>query len=250
MEQSVALLILRDYSLLYNHTLQCKYTLLWGWWRDLNPWPDDYKSTALPAEPHQHIMRRPQTFAIGAGQGLMGIVRKRRWQGGSNSLSSPHGMLRASTRYFPTEYYRQHITTTNVSARSLLSIRWLNLALARSICDFRVTPSGSGYFFLGTANRPTCVFWWVIPDSNQWHLACKASALPAELITHISHIMPLINDTGRTLSAHIHNKLYVRVGCGSRTWTCDLWVMGPASCHLLHPAIYVQFRLSAVPRGR
>lgn len=71
MEQSVALLILRDYSILYNHTLQCKYTLLWSWWRDLNPWPDDYKSTALPTEPHQHIIRR-LFFTIGVEQSFFG----------------------------------------------------------------------------------------------------------------------------------------------------------------------------------
>ena len=55
MEQSVALLILRDYSILYNHTLQCKYTLLWSWKSDLNRWPTDYKSAALPAELNQQI---------------------------------------------------------------------------------------------------------------------------------------------------------------------------------------------------
>ena len=48
MEQSVALLILRAYSILYNHTLQCKYTLGWSWRQESNLQPADYKSAALP----------------------------------------------------------------------------------------------------------------------------------------------------------------------------------------------------------
>ena len=54
MEQSVALLILRDYSILYNHTLQCKYTLVWSWRQESNLQPADYKSAALPIELRQH----------------------------------------------------------------------------------------------------------------------------------------------------------------------------------------------------
>ena len=27
----------------------------WSWWTDLNPWPADYKSAALPTELHQHL---------------------------------------------------------------------------------------------------------------------------------------------------------------------------------------------------
>ena len=54
MEQSVALLILRDYSILYIHTLQCKYTLVWSWRQESNLQPADYKSAALPIELRQH----------------------------------------------------------------------------------------------------------------------------------------------------------------------------------------------------
>ena len=31
------------------------YIAAWSWWTDSNPRPDDYKSTALPAELHQRI---------------------------------------------------------------------------------------------------------------------------------------------------------------------------------------------------
>ena len=27
----------------------------WSWWGDLNPWPADYESAALPTEPHQQL---------------------------------------------------------------------------------------------------------------------------------------------------------------------------------------------------
>ena len=30
----------------------------WSWWTDLNPWPADYKSAALPTELHQHSSQR------------------------------------------------------------------------------------------------------------------------------------------------------------------------------------------------
>ena len=32
-----------------------KQITCWSWWTDLNPWPADYKSAALPTELHQHI---------------------------------------------------------------------------------------------------------------------------------------------------------------------------------------------------
>ena len=54
MEQSVALLILRNYSILYIHTLQCKYTLIWSSWQESNLQPVDYKTTALPVELQKH----------------------------------------------------------------------------------------------------------------------------------------------------------------------------------------------------
>ena len=28
-------------------------SLMWSWWQDLNPWPEVYKTPALPTELHQ-----------------------------------------------------------------------------------------------------------------------------------------------------------------------------------------------------
>ena len=38
---------------------------------------------------------------------------------------------------------------------------------------------------------------------------------------------------------HKYTKKKIRTNCGDRTWTCDLRVMSPASCQLLHPAIII-----------
>ena len=44
--------------------------LQWSWWTDLNPRPADYKSAALPIEPHRHLSgwRRIRTFEGGANR--------------------------------------------------------------------------------------------------------------------------------------------------------------------------------------
>lgn len=56
MEQFVALLILRDYSILYIHTLQCKYTLFWQGWCDLNTHDTVLETVALPIELHPYMV--------------------------------------------------------------------------------------------------------------------------------------------------------------------------------------------------
>ena len=109
--------------------------------------------------------------------------------------------------------------------------------------------------------------WWRMTGSNRRPSACKADALPAELILHLmvawdgiepptqgfsvlcstdwatkpffkmavqTGIEPAISCvTGR----HVNRYTTGPFGCGDRTWTCDLRVMSPTSYQLLHPAM-------------
>ena len=46
-------------------------------------------------------------------------------------------------------------------------------------------PKGSDF------NSSNCLLWWRLGDSNSWPPACKAGALPAELIPHLSMVSPI-----------------------------------------------------------
>jgi hypothetical protein len=81
---------------------------------------------------------------------------------------------------------------------------------------------------------------------NRTHSSNK-NALPLSHAQYFAH-SPRKNTKKDLLPLQGTSLLITLFGCGDRTRTCDLRVMSPTSCQLLHPAIVIWWRMTGSNR--